>query len=264
MDIKGFLGCIRDFAALEWAEEWDNPGIMIGDRSWKVSRIAVSLDASDDTISDAVDHGCDLLVTHHPLIFSPLAKIDMSDLSSRLIYKAIKNKLGIVSLHTNWDVSPLGVNVCLSRKIGLSGIIPLCDGANGSWGMGALGEFASPAAMDAIAIAVKKAWNLSWLMAYGKSMDGIRRIALCGGSGGDLWKMALKKEADLYITADMKYHQILEARSEGLALMVVDHGEMERVSMPVLADLILDRTGVPVEMLSDPGDNCKIFSDNLT
>jgi len=260
MDVKDFIECIRDVAAPEWAEDWDNSGLMVGDRTWKVSKMAVTLDASEKTVSEAINGGCDLLVTHHPLIFSPLRKIDMSSLSSRLVFKAIENHLAIISLHTNWDVSPKGVNVCLSETLGLSKIIPLQDGINDSWGLGSLGEFPFNITMEALAGIVKEKWDLSWLMAYGPMEDKVKRVALCGGSGGDLWRTAIQKGADLYITADMKYHQILEARFKKLRLMVVDHGEMESASIPELARLLLERSGIPVKVIRYHNRDCRIFS----
>ncbi len=259
MNIRTFLDSIKDFADLEWAEEWDNTGIIVGAVSWEVSKIAVALDALEQTMEEAVRNSCDLLVVHHPLIFSPLLKIDMSDLSSRLVYQAIEKKLGVISLHTNWDVSPRGVNVCLAESISISQISPLIPGSNCSWGMGVSGCLEPYLPMDSFAVRVKKKWNLSWLRVYGATNEPVRNVALCGGSGGELWKQAFEKGADTYITADMKYHQILEACSMGMRVMVVDHGEMEKVSIPVLADLIFENTGLPVKLLDPAGPECRIL-----
>ena len=259
MNIRAFLDSIKDFADLEWAEEWDNSGIMVGSLSWEVSKIGVALDALEDTMVEAVRNSCDLLVVHHPLIFSPLMKIDMSDLSSRLVYYAIEKKLGVISLHTNWDVSPKGVNVCLAESISISRMSPLIPSSDSSWGMGISGRLEPCLPMDSFAVRVKKRWNLSWLRVYGSANEPVRNVALCGGSGGELWKQAFKKGADTYITADMKYHQILEACSMGMRVMLVDHGEMEKVSIPALADLISENTGFPVKLLDSAGPECRII-----
>lgn len=259
MNIRAFLDSIKDFADLEWAEEWDNSGIMVGSVSWEVSKIGVALDALENTMVEAVRNSCDLLIVHHPLIFSPLRKIDMSDLSSRLVYYAIEKKLGVISLHTNWDVSPKGVNVCLAESISISRMSPLIPSPGSSWGMGVSGCLEPDLPMDSFAVRVKNRWNLSWLRVYGSINEPVRNVALCGGSGGELWKHAFEKGADTYITADMKYHQILEACSMGMRVILVDHGEMERVSIPVLADLISEHTRFPVKLLDSDGPECKII-----
>lgn len=257
MDIRTFLDSIRDFADLDWAEEWDNSGIMVGAGSWHVSRVGVALDALEQTMSDAVRNSCDLLVVHHPLIFTPLSKVDLSDHTSRLVYYAIEKKLGVVSLHTNWDVSPRGVNVCLAQSLSLSGIYPLMQASRFSWGMGAIGQLEPNLPIDHLIKRVKSKWGLSWIRIYGDLREEARKIALCGGSGGDLWKVAYEQGADTYISADLKYHQILEACSMGMRIIIVDHGEMEKVSMPVLADLIAESTGIYVKLLDSEGPECR-------
>lgn len=259
MDIQQLVGAIKDFADLDWTEDWDNTGIMLDCGSGDISRIAVALDVVEETVNRAYAEGCDLIISHHPLIFSPLYRVDRSSLSSRMVLSLIQKGISVISLHTNWDVSPVGVNRCLSDKLDLEEVHSLLPGKSGSWGHGACGSLVHSLSVPEFADRIMTRWDLSWSKLFGDTEGDIKRVAICGGSGGDLWRAALDMEADMYITADMKYHDILEACSNGLRIMSVDHGEMESVSMPVLADLVSRRSGIPVYLTGTRSLNCTSF-----
>jgi dinuclear metal center YbgI/SA1388 family protein len=260
MDIQQLVGAIKDFADLDWTEDWDNTGIMLDCGSGDISRIAVTLDIVEETVDRAYAEGCDLIVSHHPLIFSPLYRVDRSSLSSRMILSLMQKGISAISLHTNWDVSPFGVNMCLSDKLELEDVHPLLPAKSGSWGHGACGSLGHALSIPELADKVMAKWDLSWSKLFGDTEGAVERVAICGGSGGDLWRSALEKGADLYITADIKYHDILEACSNGLRIMSVDHGEMESVSMPVLADLVSRSSGIPVHLIRTRSLNCTSYS----
>lgn len=116
---------IDTIAPFQLAEEWDNVGLQVGDPSAEVSRIMVSLDADAEAIDAAVAHQCQLLLTHHPLIFRPLQTINLADPSGALIGKALRTSLNIVSLHTNFDIAEGGVNDLLADKLGVVSTVPL-------------------------------------------------------------------------------------------------------------------------------------------
>ncbi|MDD2365947.1 MAG: Nif3-like dinuclear metal center hexameric protein [Desulfuromonadaceae bacterium] len=123
--ISDIVGIINKIAPASLAESWDNPGLQIGDPPAKVSRIMVALDPTPDVIDSAIKASCQLLVTHHPLIFKPLKSISNSTPLGGSIHKAIRAGLSIVSLHTNYDIADGGLNDLLARKIGLIDCVPL-------------------------------------------------------------------------------------------------------------------------------------------
>ncbi len=237
MNVEEVLLRIESFAPLEKAESWDNVGLMAGDAQWSVTKIGVALDPSLSAVEEGVQKGCDLLVVHHPLIFSPLQKIDLKEPLCQAILWALENHLAIISLHTNWDKAPEGVNVQLGRVLFKDGFLPLVPEEK-TWGLGAVGELIHPLCLRDLMASLRSLWNLSWVVGYGDENKPLCHGALCGGSGGDLWKEAMDKGAQVFITADMKYHQILDACSAGLSLCIVDHGEMERFSLASLAALL--------------------------
>jgi dinuclear metal center YbgI/SA1388 family protein len=123
--VTDIVEIIDKIAPFGFAEEWDNSGLQVGDPTARVSRIMVSLDAGWEAIEAAISKRCQLLLTHHPLIFRPSKIINVADPSGHLIKLALKNDLSIVSLHTNYDIADKGINDLLAERIGLKSCIPL-------------------------------------------------------------------------------------------------------------------------------------------
>lgn len=119
----------RLFAGLapgEWAQKWDRVGLMVGSPHWEVTKVAIALDPEPQLIDAAIEAGADLLITHHPLIFNPLTKIETDRGVGSIIEKALRSKLAILSLHTNIDLAPEGLAQFLAIKLGLENIRPAC------------------------------------------------------------------------------------------------------------------------------------------
>jgi len=123
--VSDIVGITNKIAPSEFAESWDNVGLQLGDPSRQVSRIMVALDPGSPAVEAAVQENCQLLITHHPFIFTPLKKISTTDETGRLATLALKNDLAIISLHTNYDIAPGGVNDLLAERLGLEGALPL-------------------------------------------------------------------------------------------------------------------------------------------
>lgn len=235
--VKDVLQAVDSFAPFPWSCEWDNSGLQAGSPEWEVRKVVLSLDPSNKVIDEALKEDCSCLVVHHPLIFDPLRNISTETLLGRKLLKVLESHLSVIAVHTNWDVSPVGVNVILGESLGLIGECPLENGPDGSWGMGLAGSFGKGISSVDIIKKMKVSWGLSWTREYNLP-ETITRVALVGGSGGDLWPAALLKGADVFVTADMKYHQIMDAVESGLGVVVADHGEMERKPMRAMKDLL--------------------------
>ena len=244
---------IEDSIPLSWAEEWDNSGLSVGDPSMDISDAAFALDVTPQTVSDALSNNCQLLVTHHPAIFHPMKSIIDERPVPKAITMAIKNGLALYAAHTNWDLAPCGVNKILSQRLSLENVCPLVPAQrdNGSWGLGAVGELAVPLDLHKCVDLLKKRWQVSILRAYGDMSRRVKKIAIGGGACGDLWPAAVGVGADVFITADVQYHNRLDMLGMGLACIIVDHGEMERVSIPDLASVIGKATGLSTHILKE-------------
>lgn len=243
MLVKELLRNIDRAVPFGWAEEWDNSGLLLGNPANSVSGIALSLDPDLESLKFALKKGCSVLVSHHPLIFSPVRRIDASSGVGEAIAFAMKNDISVIAMHTNWDGAPGGVNAVLAGALGLESVSPLVPSDRGAWGMGAAGRLSPPMRLLELGQKIRLALNLSRLYFYGDPERPAGRLALCGGSGGGLWPAALDSGADAFLTSDVKYHDRLEALGRGLNLFVADHGEAESFSLDALADVLSEVSG---------------------
>ena len=241
MKIRDLLGVIDSFAPFDLAEDWDNPGLMVGSFDCEVTGVAVCLDAVHEAVIKASDQGCNVLLCHHPLIFRGIKHIDLVSEQGRTIQAAIKHDVNILAAHTNWDRADEGVNFQLAKLLGLRD----CESL-GSFGI--VGTLDSAISAGDFTERVKVSWGLTRLDYYAGREGMISRAALCGGSGSEFWRAAKSSGADVYITADMKYHDLIDATREGMNILLADHGEMERASLPALAQKVRD-SGIKVLLL---------------
>ncbi|MCF0247881.1 MAG: Nif3-like dinuclear metal center hexameric protein [Synergistes sp.] len=229
-----------------WAEEWDNPGLLVGDPAEDTDSVAVALNATPESVLSAAKAGCKLLVAHHPLIFHPLKSVTVKTLEGYTIITAIRNNVAIYAAHTNWDFCAEGVNFILASRLGLQNIEPLIPSTRGAWGLFAVGDLPEPIKFSEIEPLLRERWNLRDFTLYGDEDRIIKRIAVGGGSGGDYWHDAVAAGADCYVTSDLYYHFREGALFEGLSIVITDHWETETVSIPALLDLVAEETGLPV------------------
>ena len=243
----------------EWAESWDNPGLQVGEHGAEIEKIAVALDAAPQTVARAADLGCELLVTHHPIFFHPVKSIIDDCRVGRTLLAALKNGVALYAAHTNWDSSPEGVNFVLASMLGLENLSPLVPPQSGAWGLGAVGDFPRGVDSHELLDLVQERWGL-WNVSFdGDEEKEITRVALGGGACMDFWPEALDAGAQCFITSDVTYHPREEATEAGLAIISCDHGEMEEVSLPALAELVRKQTKLPVVIVD--GDFMEDFLD---
>ncbi|MBR4196406.1 MAG: Nif3-like dinuclear metal center hexameric protein [Synergistaceae bacterium] len=231
MKVSGLLRHIDTFAPFSLCEEWDNSGLLVGNADDEIKRIGVCLDAVTEAVTEADGLGCNVIVAHHPVIFRPVKAITANTEQGRAIMEAVRHNISIIAAHTNWDKAAGGVNDILGALIGLKH--PESLGA-----FGVCGVISPRMKLNAFAEHVKSSWSLSRLDVYPGGSKTVSRVALCGGSGAEFWRSAKNIGADVYITADMKYHEISDAVNDGMTIALCDHGEMERVSVRQLAHKI--------------------------
>lgn len=231
MKVREVLEEIDRIAPFALAEEWDNIGLMVGDPAQEVRRLGVALDPLPEAVERAAEAGCQALLTHHPLFFSPVKKLDFSTTVGWTVCLAARLNVAILAAHTNWDCAEGGVSFELARLLGLRGVFVLDPDS----GLGAVGDFAERLPSGEVLDRIKRTWGLTWVDGYIAQDCSILRVALCGGSGSSLWPQAQMAGAELYVTADVKYHTLLDAERAGMPIAVVDHAEMERASLEELA-----------------------------
>jgi dinuclear metal center YbgI/SA1388 family protein len=225
------------------AEPWDAVGLVCGDPDEPVGRVLFAVDPTADVVDEVIESGADLLVTHHPLLLTPVHGVPADDPKGRLVHRLIRAGAGLFVAHTNADRAPdSGVNVALGAVLGLTDAVPLepVDGDPRA-GLGRVGELPEPMALRAFAAhaaAVLPA-TAGGVRAAGDPERVIRRVAVCGGSGGSLLPVAAAAGADVLLTSDLKHHPVSEAlESSGPALCDVAHFASEWPWVPVAADAL--------------------------
>lgn len=220
-----------EFAPLELQADFDNSGFLIGHSAAQVNKALLSLDITNPVIDEAIALGAELIISHHPVIFSPLRSLtDDSGPAGEKLLRMAENGIAAVCMHTNLDIAQGGVNDVLMEKLGAQALVPLDPD-----GCGRIGLLPESCSMQEFLALVKSRLGVSGLR-YVDSGKPIRRIAVMGGSGGSSLYWAKQAECDCYVTADVKYHQFLDAMELGLSLIDADHFCTENPVIPDLAD----------------------------
>ena len=214
----------------------DNVGFLLGRGGSDVSKIIVSLDITNDVISEAIDERAGLIVSHHPLFFALNAITDSDSTGAKLLLLA-ENGIAAVCMHTNLDAAAGGVNDVLARTVGIENPQALAEdgkAAEDGFSCGRYGYLKSPAAICEYLILLKSVLNARGLR-YHDAGRNVYKVAVVGGSGGGEFKNALEKECDTFISADIKYHLFLEAKELGVNLIDGDHFCTENVIIEPIA-----------------------------
>ena len=235
MKVKDIIKVIEDFAPLSIQEGWDNSGLCIGSPEDPVTSVLMGLDCTLELVDEAVACGADMIVTHHPLIFSGLKKISPEDKVGEAVMKAIKAGISIYAAHTNADKVIAGVSGAMARRLGLKDVTILDEDGDGT-GLGVVGNLPEPMSSQEALAFVKERFGLKVLKSS-RPIDGqVCRVALCGGSGGSLIKAARRSGAQLYISGDISYHNFFT--EDGFMIMDIGHYESEIEIVDILFSLI--------------------------
>lgn len=249
-DILAFLDTV---APPHMQYDWDNNGLLCGSKDKPVKKILVALDPFEIVCQEAANEGADLLVTHHPLIFSPVKALTDDTDMGRAIMVLIQNGITAINTHTNLDCAPGGINDVLAAKLGLSDIqIINPQGTDPQWGL--LRKGTVPAqSLSEFMNTVKKALGCQ-MIRYVDSGKPVHNVAVGGGSCGSDLQDAVDAGCDTFVTADIKYNQFRNALSQGINIIDAGHFHTENPVCAVLAEKL--RTQFPeIEV---------ILSKNLT
>ena len=244
---------IFDWAPRSLAEDWDNVGLLCGHAEKEVSRVLVALDPFEGVCREARERGAELIVTHHPLIFTPLRAATGRDAVGRCLLYLARHDIAAVNAHTNLDCAVGGVNDVLARMIGLSDvrvIDPVKTDAQGrACGLLRAGS-AEETSLAAFAAQVKASLGCEGLR-YVDAGRTVRRVAVGGGAcGGELANVAAAG-CDTFVNADVKYNQFWDARDLGVNLIDAGHFKTENPVCGVMAAYLREKFPRLTVMLSE-------------
>ncbi len=226
MKVNDILNCITEIAPLDWQESYDNAGLQVGDENTEVKKALIALDVTEELVDEAVAKGCDLIVSHHPLIFRGLKQVTPHSSIGRAVMKAVKHDISIISMHTNLDNSYLGVSAQLAERLGLKNLRILQPSTPDPHlrGAGMIGEFDDALPEEEFLSRVATTLGSPCLRHSAFTGRSVKRVAMCGGSGSFLLPYACSQHADAFLTADVKYHDFFLPEGE---LLFVDGGHFE-------------------------------------
>ncbi|MBQ8418394.1 MAG: Nif3-like dinuclear metal center hexameric protein [Phascolarctobacterium sp.] len=228
--VNDLVELLEELMPSSLAEDWDNVGLMLGRRAKTVKKILLALDLTKEVVEQAIAQKTDLIITHHPVIFKKLKCVVDNDWQQDLLLTLAENGIAVYSAHTNLDCVSAGVNDVLAKLLRLEDIETLDD----SNSLGRIGTVAKASLAD-YALLVKEALRADYL-AVGDAGRAVHRVAVCGGAGSDLIKIALAKGADTLVTGDVKYHSAQEAVFSGLNIIDAGHQPTELPVLDKLAD----------------------------
>lgn len=222
-EIYDFIDLIAPFNA---QEEWDNSGLLVGNKEQNVNKILFALDITSDIVNQAIDCGANLIITHHPLIFKPISTV----LSDTIIFKLIENKISLISAHTNYDKAIDGVNDILCKTVGLNDYSKV-DGTCLN-----IAEFENSTSANDFINTVKTV--LGGVVRFNSVKNDIKKIAICSGSGSDYLETAKELNCDALLTGDASHHAFLDADEMNILLVAAGHFETENIAIKPLLDKI--------------------------
>lgn len=240
---------LERLAPSSMACEWDNPGLLAGRSDKEVSTVFLAVDATDEAIAQAEAAGADMLITHHPLIFKPLKKVNDQDFISRRILRLIQRDISYYAMHTNFDAAPGCMGALAGERLGLGKmdvLEPMGETADGSvYGIGIVGTLPAPCTLRQMAEQVKAAFELPAVTVYG-DVDGdqtLLRAAVCPGAGGSTVGEALRSGAQVYITGDIGHHTGIDAAAEGMAVIDAGHYGIEHIFTDFMESYLREQFG---------------------
>ena len=237
MKIKEVLSALERFAPLPLQEDWDNAGLQIGLTETEASGALLCLDVNEDIVDEAIAKGCNIIVSHHPLLFRGLKCISGADYVQRSVIKAIKHDICIVSMHTNMDNARGGVNFKIAEKIGLDDVRFFAAKADEDAGSGVVGVLPSPMNARDFIMLVKKAFGVECAMCNELLQRPVRKVAICGGAGDFLLPQAISEGADAFITGEMHYH-VYFGNEQKIQICVIGHYQSEQFTSEIFKSII--------------------------
>ena len=258
------VDALEHYAPLPLQEGYDNAGLQVGlTEAVEVSGALLCLDVTEAVVDEAIRKGCNLIVSHHPLIFRKLARISDENYVQRTVRKAIKNDITIVSMHTNMDAAKGGVNFKIAEKLGLRNLRFFggekeIDGVKG--GEGVIGEITDEAdtlhadgiVADDLVLMLRERFLVECVQCNQLLRRPIRKVALCGGAGSFLLDAAIAAGADAFITGEMHYHEFFGHEQE-IQICVIGHYQSEQFTSEIFRSIITEKC---------PGVKCEISEIN--
>ena len=247
---------IEKIAPLRYSYDWDNSGLMVGSTECNISKVMLCLDITPKVVAQAISENCDLIISHHPLLFKSLNVIDYTTAKGKMIKDIINNNITVYSAHTNIDSADGGINTVLAAMFQLQNVEVLESNVNyPEIGIGRIGCLKEEISFAQLCDNTKQILGTDFLKVVGNANSLIKKLCVASGSCGDLIPLAASKGADAVITADVKYHEALDAVEMGISVIDAGHYPTEIIVCEIFKNII---SKFDVEIVI--ADSCDVFS----
>ena len=232
MKLREIIAALEELAPLRLQDEWDNSGLQVGFPDTEIRRVLVCLDITEAVVDEAVARGCNLIVSHHPLLFKALRQVSDATYQQRCVVRALSAGVSIYSAHTSLDNAPGGVNHKIAERIGLQNLRWLSPREDGYGGAGLVGELPQPEPDAEFLARVKQLFGVQCMQHSAPDGRAVRRVALCGGAGAFLLRDAIRAGADCFLSGEFHYHDYVE--NGGVLLAELGHYQSEQFTQDLL------------------------------
>ena len=241
--IKKVCGFLDSFAPTRLAEDWDNVGLLVGDPAIEAKKVMTCLTVTPESAGEAIDKNVDLIVSHHPLPFRPLKRLTTDTVPSRLLWDLVRAGVSIYSPHTGFDSASEGINQTLGERIGLTGLSPLVPIKDdpAQLGAGRIGRHESAPSLRSFVDAIKSEFALGGLHIVGDLEKTVELVAVACGSGGSFLEKARRAHCDTFVTGEATFHTCLEAKANGISLVLLGHHTSERFAVEDLSGRLAEK-----------------------
>jgi len=250
---RDVMEIMERIAPKQLAEDWDNPGLLVGSPDDEIRRILVCLDVREETVERAKAEDFQMIVAHHPVIFKGLKKLRTDLPDGRLLGALIRSGIAVFAAHTNLDCAEGGVNDELAKRIGLDPktIVPLGNADSLSESLGRVGKLPAPIDVKAFTEQVKKGLGVNNVRFVSGGEHPVKKIGLCSGSGAEFIERAAFMGCDAFVTGDVRYHDAQRAAALGIHVIDAGHFATEHPVVEILATRLSEELVDKVEVIAD-------------
>lgn len=239
MKCSGIMNALEELSPVSYAEDWDNVGLIVGRKDKDVRKVYIAVDPTDEVIESALQVQADMLITHHPLIFRAIKKVNSDDFITRRVLRLARHDVSYYAMHTNFDI--MGMADEAADRIGLkkrSVLSVTYEDDIAKEGFGRAGRLPAVMTLKECAEYVKKCFGIKHVKVYGDLGTELETAAICPGSGKNMIRDAVKAGADVYITGDIEHHEGLDCVAQGLMVIDAGHYGIEKIFIEYLKDYL--------------------------
>lgn len=239
MRCEDIINRLEELSPVKFAEQWDNVGLLVGRRDKEVQKIYIALDVTEDVIDRAITLSADMIISHHPMIFSAVKKVNSDDFAGRRLLNLIRNDIAVYAMHTNFDVMGMADAAADELKLKKSQVLSVTyEDDISKEGFGRVGKLPSIMTLEECAEYVKEQFRLEHVIVYGGLDSMIETAAILPGSGKSMAKDVLSSGADVFITGDIGHHDGIDLVAAGICVIDAGHFGIEKLFVPYMKEYL--------------------------